>query len=130
MFSIIITKRNKTAIAPTYITIKDNGIKSTCKSSKLPVALKKDKTKNRTLYTGLFDDMTAIEDNIQKLEKLIKNNEVANIGHEIYLVSLTPYKLLELFRLVTPVKSNLPLIAVYPTPVKSLAPLCLTKTVE
>jgi hypothetical protein len=48
MFNIIITKRNKTAIAPTYITRKETGRNSNCNKKSNEEALQKERMRKRT----------------------------------------------------------------------------------
>lgn len=76
MFNIIITKRNKTAIAPTYITTNDIGKNSKLNINNIQVTILKVKIKKRTLNTGFFELITKIEDIIHKLEKKTNNIEL------------------------------------------------------
>ena len=54
IFNIITTKRNNTAIAPTYTTKNNRAKNSASKSNKRPATLKNTKTKNNMFYINNF----------------------------------------------------------------------------
>ena len=71
--NIIITKRNKIAIAPTYTIITIKGMKSTPSDiNKLDVD-KKTKTNQNTECMGLKDIIAITTENIIKKEKKLNN---------------------------------------------------------
>jgi ribosome maturation protein Sdo1 len=73
--NIITTNKNKTAMAPTYTTIKISEINSTSNKSSKPAAAIKVNIKNRTEWTGLLTLITIIDENkIRKVNKINKDN--------------------------------------------------------
>ena len=65
--SIITTKRNNTATAPTYTITNINARNSAPSSKKIPAELKKQRIKKSTEWTGLRDNTTI------KAEAIIMN---------------------------------------------------------
>lgn len=101
----MITKRNNTAMAPTYITINEIGKNSKLNISSTQVTVLNVKIRKRTLNIGFFELITKIEDIMHKLEKKTNNIELIIRGFYFFL---TPYRLLLDLRLATPKKSYLP----------------------
>ncbi len=69
-FSIITTKRNNTATAPTYTTINNIAKNSAFKNKNKIAELIKAKIKKRTEYTGFFEETTPKHDNTIIVEKI------------------------------------------------------------
>lgn len=57
-FNIITTNKNRTAIAPTYIIIKNRAKNSTLNMNKIKQALQKVKIRNKTEWTTLSENIT------------------------------------------------------------------------
>jgi uncharacterized protein YpbB len=69
MFNIITTKRNKTAIAPTYTIKNKNAKNSAPKSKRRPATLQNTKIKKSTECTAFDNPITIIAETRAKLEK-------------------------------------------------------------
>jgi hypothetical protein len=69
-FNIISINKNSTAIAPTYMTIKDIGMNSKSNNKSMQATLKKVNTRNKTEKIGFLVYITKIADNSEKAVKM------------------------------------------------------------
>ena len=79
MFSIITTNKNKTAIAPKYITINIKDKNSLSNKIKIQTAERKDAIINKTEYIGLFTKIIKNALTIKDKEKSTKVISLKNI---------------------------------------------------
>ena len=76
MFSIITTKRKRTAIAPTYTTKKTMAKKSRLMRRSNPEALQNTKIRKRPGYTGFFARITMIPESNASPANTLKRTDI------------------------------------------------------